>query len=158
MILDRLLLALKIGQKVTAKVELQYRPESKSKPTWLHCTPLLDVDSRLSVWVVILVEAEGKHMDKPVLSEATEPATNNFKEIDLIKRTPWELQQQAAAESPEANGNVASPPARNKSVRSKPVLPPTSSERSSEEHDTSANSQPVRKTYKSLSPYGVLFD
>ena len=55
---DHLAYALKVGRKVTAKVQWLSEADSEGRLCWIHCTPLLGANDAVGVWVIILVNAE----------------------------------------------------------------------------------------------------
>ena len=50
--------ALEVGRKVTAKVQWLSKTATTSQARWIHCTPLLNVNDTIGVWMVILVDDE----------------------------------------------------------------------------------------------------
>ncbi|KAI5778775.1 hypothetical protein EDC01DRAFT_756590 [Geopyxis carbonaria] len=53
--------ALEAGRGVTAKVLwLTDRDGERGRDRWVHCTPLLDADGRVGVWMVVVVDPPGQ--------------------------------------------------------------------------------------------------
>ena len=86
---DHLANALKIGQKVTAKVKWLSKAGQGDRYCWIHCTPLLGANDTIGVWVVILVHAEKDN------GEDNQPDKLRRKSIDMLSSeyiaaaTPW---------------------------------------------------------------------
>ena len=125
-ILDNLQYALKVGQKVTAKVDFKFVPDQKPTPTWIHCTPLLDINAETCVWMIILVEADEALLeDAQVSGSEKPPSKRRTNSRDIPDATPWDMAEQVSAVE-QVNASKLRPSSR--------------------------------RTYKSLSPYGVLFN
>ena len=92
--------ALEAGRKVTAKVQWISKPAQDTRSRWIHCTPLLGVNSLIAVWMVILVddieEKEKVHLQEPVKPPLSyDPATT------ITEALPWE-----AVEKPDYPGAI----------------------------------------------------
>lgn len=90
---DDLAHALEVGRKVTAKVQWLSKTTPKSRPRWIHCTPLLGVNDAIGVWMVILVDdddeaEEAQPPEIPIQRDGARPGTNYTSEA-----LPWDSER-----------------------------------------------------------------
>ena len=76
--------ALEAGRKVTAKVQWISKPAHNTRSRWIHCTPLLGVNSLIAVWMVILVDDDN---DQGSRVEAQLSEQSPFRATEVF---PWD--------------------------------------------------------------------
>lgn len=85
---DDLAHALEIGRKVTAKVQWISKPANDTRSRWIHCTPLLGVNSLIAVWMVILVNDADDGQKRP--SQAPPgPSIVDYADSTTAAILPW---------------------------------------------------------------------
>ena len=93
---DNLAEALEVGRKVTAKVQWLSKTAPKSRPRWIHCTPLLGINDTVGVWMVILVDDEDEAESEPE-QQVTKPLDNSrIRPSYTAEAIPWDTGNQKA--------------------------------------------------------------
>ena len=89
---DDLARALEAGRKVTAKVQWISKPAHNTRSRWIHCTPLLGVNSLIAVWMVILVNDDDDHTSHnqvPLKPKVTNQVGSSIAEV-----LPWDRREE----------------------------------------------------------------
>lgn len=100
---DDLACALEAGRKVTAKVQWISKPADNTRPKWIHCTPLLGVNSLIAVWMVILVDDDDDRTSRdqaPLQSHVSD--RSGFRSTEVL---PWDSIEESTSSDPARNGN-----------------------------------------------------
>lgn len=114
--------ALEAGRKVTAKVQWISRPADNTRSRWIHCTPLLGVNSLIAVWMVILVDDDndqGSRDRAPLKAELSEQSAIRTTEV-----LPWDSTDESVSADDARNGLDAT------------SVSPSASQTTSANHDT----------------------
>lgn len=61
---NELVAAFAEGRGVTAKVRWVSRNDDEGRNRWLHCTPLLGHDTKVGVWMIVLVDDESSRLNR----------------------------------------------------------------------------------------------
>ena len=80
--------ALEAGRKVTAKVQWISKPAHSTRSRWIHCTPLLGVNSLIAVWMVIIVDDDndqGSRDRTPLEAQLSDQSA--FRATEVL---PWD--------------------------------------------------------------------
>ncbi|KAL8784809.1 MAG: hypothetical protein Q9195_008889 [Heterodermia aff. obscurata] len=91
--------ALETGRKVTAKVQWISKPAHNTRSRWIHCTPLLGVNSLIAVWMVILVDDDNDQSTPdhpPIKAQLSEQSALRTSEV-----LPWD-----GSDEPVSPGNA----------------------------------------------------
>ena len=94
--------ALEAGRKVTAKVQWISRPADNTRSRWIHCTPLLGVNSLIAVWMVILVDDDndqGSRDRAPLKAQLSEQSAIRTTEV-----LPWDDTDESVSADDARNG------------------------------------------------------
>ena len=94
--------ALEAGRKVTAKVQWISKPAHNTRSRWIHCTPLLGVNSLIAVWMVILVDddkEEGSSNRSPLEAQLSEQSALRTNEV-----LPWDSTEESVTPGDARNG------------------------------------------------------
>ena len=94
--------ALEAGRKVTAKVQWISKPAHNTRSRWIHCTPLLGVNSLIAVWMVILVDDDNDHGSRdraPLEAQLSEQSA--FKTTEV---SPWDSTNESDSAGDARNG------------------------------------------------------
>ena len=93
---DNLAEALEVGRKVTAKVQWLSKTAPKSRPRWIHCTPLLGVNDTVGVWMVILVDDEDEIENEPGQQATKSWDTSRLGPSYTAEAIPWDAGKEKA--------------------------------------------------------------
>ena len=97
--------ALEAGRKVTAKVQWISKPAHNTRSRWIHCTPLLGVNSLIAVWMVILVDDDNDHGSRSrVPLEARLSEQSAFKATEVL---PWDSANESVSAGDAGNEHDA---------------------------------------------------
>lgn len=153
-VLEELRSALKVGRKVTALVDWLLSTESKDGKFWIHCTPLKGESGTVGVWVVILASYNTTSgADTNVQDEI--PHAQKLAERRYSKATPWETPNFATV-TPGNSVDLGLGFAAQRRLGDT-AIPALQEPDSEEQSEDVGGLRPARRTYKSLSPYGILF-
>ena len=89
---DDLARALEAGRKVTAKVQWISKPAHNTRSKWIHCTPLLGVNSLIAVWMVILVNDDDDHSSHNQVP--LKPKVSNRVGPSIAEVLPWDRREE----------------------------------------------------------------
>ena len=99
--------ALEAGRKVTAKVQWISKPAHNTRSRWIHCTPLLGVNSLIAVWMVILVDDDNdQSMRDSAPLEAQLSEQSDFRSTEV---SPWDSANESSPAGDARNGLEATP-------------------------------------------------
>ncbi|KAL9127101.1 MAG: hypothetical protein Q9217_003951 [Psora testacea] len=104
---DHLEEALKVGRKVTAKVQWLGKAGPTGKSCWIHCTPLLGANDIVGVWMVILVNAEYDIVEDEQSTPPLHKSTNQLSSTYNAAAIPWDTNRQIP-QALDCSGNSSS--------------------------------------------------
>ena len=99
--------ALEAGRKVTARVHWISKPANDTRPKWIHCTPLLGINSLIAVWMIILVDDDDqiqKHHEPSVGRPADSQVKPNTAAV-----SPWESVDDFVSSKPARQDAIPNP-------------------------------------------------
>ena len=104
---DELTNALTEGRGVTAKVKWVSRNEDEGRNRWIHCTPLLQHNGNIGVWMVVLVDDDSSKPQRRW--RQAPPVANDIRSHTLTSRPRradnWQNDQfYSRTTSPSTNG------------------------------------------------------
>ena len=181
---DELTQALAEGRGVTAKVRWLSRPDDDGRNRWIHCTPLIGSNGQIGVWMLVVVDDEQDDLKRsrqapPVPSSAQSLAGNG-----TTSQAAWPINSDAGMASPSGWDEPPSVERRMNpsdwtlaALRREGTNDKTDADEDEEVyqtleerlatrrrleaermHDQPGSAIPLRRTYKSLSPYPFSMD